>query len=93
MNISLPAPMKAWLDRQVDEGQYGSASEYIRHLVRQAQVVSSRESIDEKLREALDGPASTPLTPADWKRIRRQGDRRVTEILLAQAQGGRRRTA
>jgi antitoxin ParD1/3/4 len=34
MTISLPEPMKAWIDEQVKKGNYASASDYIRDAVR-----------------------------------------------------------
>lgn len=34
MNISLPDPMKAFVDEQVAERGYGSSSEYVRDLIR-----------------------------------------------------------
>jgi antitoxin ParD1/3/4 len=37
MNVSLPEPMKAWVERQVEGGLYGNASDYIRDLIRKDQ--------------------------------------------------------
>lgn len=37
MNVSLPDEMRAYVDEQVDEGRYGSSSEYIRALIRRDQ--------------------------------------------------------
>jgi putative addiction module CopG family antidote len=34
MNISLPDPMKQYVEEQVSAGSYSSASEYVRELVR-----------------------------------------------------------
>jgi antitoxin ParD1/3/4 len=34
MNISLPDPLKEFIDRQIAEGRYSSVSEYIRELIR-----------------------------------------------------------
>ena len=34
MNISLPEPLKAFVDEQVARGVYGSTSEYVRELIR-----------------------------------------------------------
>lgn len=34
MNISLPAPMRNWVQGQIESGQYASASDYIRDLIR-----------------------------------------------------------
>ena len=37
LNISLPEPMRAYVDQQVAQGGYSTASEYIRQLVREDQ--------------------------------------------------------
>lgn len=34
MNISLPDPMKSWVERQAESGRYGNASDYVRDLIR-----------------------------------------------------------
>lgn len=37
MNISLPDPMKEWVDDQVSGGKYASTSDYVRDLIRHDQ--------------------------------------------------------
>ncbi len=37
MNVSLPDPMKSWVERQVNTGHYSNASDYVRDLIRQDQ--------------------------------------------------------
>ncbi|EQD73643.1 addiction module antidote protein, CopG/Arc/MetJ family, partial [mine drainage metagenome] len=34
MNISLPTPLKRFVDEQIAAGRYSSASEYVRDLIR-----------------------------------------------------------
>ena len=34
MNISLPETLKAFVDKQVSQGSYGTSSEYVRELIR-----------------------------------------------------------
>ncbi len=43
MNVSLPNPMKEWVESQVKTGQYGNASDYVRDLIRRDQ--QDREQI------------------------------------------------
>lgn len=38
MNISLPEPMKAWVEKQAASGQFANASDYVRDLIRHDQV-------------------------------------------------------
>ena len=37
MNISVPDPMKDWVQAQIDNGQYASSSDYVRDLIRKDQ--------------------------------------------------------
>ena len=37
MNISVPDPMKDWVQGQIDEGKYASSSDYVRDLIRKDQ--------------------------------------------------------
>ncbi len=37
MNVSLPDPMKAWVEEQSQTGRYSNASDYIRDLIRRDQ--------------------------------------------------------
>ena len=37
MNVSLPDPMKVWVEAQVKGGQYGNVSDYVRDLIRRDQ--------------------------------------------------------
>ena len=37
MNISVPDPMKDWVQAQIDGGKYASTSDYVRDLIRKDQ--------------------------------------------------------
>ena len=37
MNVSLPGPMKDWVEAQARTGRYGNASDYVRDLIRRDQ--------------------------------------------------------
>ncbi|PCH81182.1 MAG: type II toxin-antitoxin system ParD family antitoxin [Hyphomicrobiales bacterium] len=37
MNVSLPDPMKEWVNAQAETGRYGNASDYVRDLIRRDQ--------------------------------------------------------
>ena len=37
MNISLPDPMKEWVETQANSGLYSNASDYVRDLIRKDQ--------------------------------------------------------
>jgi antitoxin ParD1/3/4 len=42
VNISIPDPMKQWLDGQASSGLYADASDYVRDLIRRDQERSAR---------------------------------------------------
>jgi len=37
MNVSLPDPMKKWVEAQAETGRYANASDYVRDLIRKDQ--------------------------------------------------------
>lgn len=63
MNISLPDPMKNWVEDQAKTGRYANSSDYVRDLIRRDQ--ARLEAIAE-LQEAVDaGLASGSAKPLD----------------------------
>lgn len=76
MNISLPEPLKQFVDRQVAQGRYSSASESVRELIRADEKRKAEEQLEAKLLEGLNGTESA-LTAADWKAIRSEALARV----------------
>ena len=76
MNISLPDPMKSWVEEQSKSGRYANSSDYMRDLIRRDR--ARAEAIAE-VQAAIDlglssGPAA-PLDPAAFKaRMRAQKD-------------------
>lgn len=71
MNISLPDPLKQFVDGQIAQGRYSTASEYVRELIRADEKRKAEERLEALLLEGLAG-AETELTPADWKAIRKE---------------------
>lgn len=69
MNISLPDPMKQFVDGQIEQGRYSSVSEYVRALIRADEKRKGEEQLEAKLLEGLNSVESV-LTPADWRVIR-----------------------
>lgn len=51
MNVSLPDPMKEWVDERVKSGQYGNVSEYVRDLIREDQEDDEKRRILVKMLE------------------------------------------
>ena len=77
MNISLPESMRDFIEAQITKGGYGTVSEYMRALVREAQKREEQEKLEleAKLLIALKQEAKE-MTDEDWKEIRRQVRRR-----------------
>ena len=76
MNISLPEIMKAFVDEQVQSGGYGTASEYIRELVRRDQKERAEARLEALLLESLDSGENIPVTPEFWETLRGKLDAR-----------------
>ena len=77
MNVSLPAALKDWVEEQVSQKGYSTASEYVRDLLRREQQMQLRAHVDQRLTDALNSGDATPMTKRDWERIRREGLKRA----------------
>jgi len=49
MNISLPDPMRDWVEQQMKSGRYDNASEYMRDLIRHDQDRASKIAAMQRL--------------------------------------------
>ncbi len=77
MNISVPESMKEFIEDEVSSGGYGTASEYVRELVRDAKKQKEEERLETLLLEALEGGPASPLTKKDWEAIKQRGLERI----------------
>ena len=66
MNVSLPDPMKAWIEEQTRDGTFSNGSDHIRHLISRDQArakavaqlqVAVAEAIENGERRAFDATA------------------------------------
>jgi antitoxin ParD1/3/4 len=53
MTVSLPDPMKDWIEAQIQQGDYASVSDYVRDLVRRDRNRREQELTMGQLREKL----------------------------------------
>jgi antitoxin ParD1/3/4 len=67
LNISLPDSMRAFIDEQIAQGGYSTASEYIRDLIRQAQKQAAQEKLDILLLEGLASGEPIEVTDQWWQ--------------------------
>jgi antitoxin ParD1/3/4 len=77
MNISLPAPLKAWIERQVAGKGYSTASEYVRDLLRREQEQEARAWVEAQLIDAINSGEAKPMPPDYWDRIKAAGLKRA----------------
>lgn len=71
MNISLPPAMKKWVDEQVKARGFGTSSEFVRHVLREAWENATATDFERFVLEGLEGP-STLLTDKDWEDMNRE---------------------
>ncbi len=71
MNISIPEEMKTFVETQMAQEGYASASEYLRALIREAQKRRAKADLESKLLEGLQGPA-VKMTRKEWDSIERE---------------------
>lgn len=54
INVSLPEPMRAWVEAKIRQGRYGNLSEYIRELIRRDQENEAQNRMEAFLLRGLD---------------------------------------
>ena len=84
LNISLPAPLREWIEAQVKGGRYGNASEYLRELIRRDQERQAQERLERLLLDGIESGKASPLTKKDWAELRSEVAER-----LEKRRGGR----
>lgn len=81
MNVSLPDPMKAWVEAQSRDGRYSNASDYVRDLIRRdqdrtAKIAHWQKLVTEALESGFDDRTMEDLQQEALARVEadRQGD-------------------
>jgi antitoxin ParD1/3/4 len=70
MNVSLPPALKKWVDQQVKAGGFGTASEYLRDMLRRAREREARRSLDALLLDGVRSPM-IDLDEAEWASLKK----------------------
>jgi len=78
MTISLPEPMREFVEAEVSSGSYGSASELFRELVRERQKHKAQERLETLLLEGLESGQPIEVTQ-EYLDARRQVLRKKLE--------------
>jgi len=68
MNVSLPDPMKSWIEEQTREGNFSNASDYVRHLIRRDQArVKAVAELQVAIDEAVQAGEPRPFDATAFK--------------------------
>jgi antitoxin ParD1/3/4 len=65
MNISLPDPMKHWIEEQAQSGRYSNVSDYVRDLIRREQERSDKIANMQRLVDEARASGISDETMAD----------------------------
>lgn len=76
VNITLPEPLKQFVDEQIASGRYGSTSEYMRELIRADERRMAEAKLEGLLLDGLRGEPAT-MTSDDWRAIEQDVAKRV----------------
>jgi antitoxin ParD1/3/4 len=79
LNISLPEALKEFVHERVAEKAYSNPSDYVRALIREDQRRRAEEKLEQLLLEGLESGPPQPVTPEDWRAIRREVQERLSE--------------
>lgn len=77
MNISLPEPMKKFIEEEVSKGGYSTVSEYIRAVLREEQKRKAQEKLEVLLLEGLESGQPAEMTKEYLDQIRREARKRL----------------
>ena len=73
MNVSLPEPMKQWVEAQTETGRYANASDYVRDLIRRDQerndkIAAMQRFVDDGLKSGVGNRSKDALFAEAVKR-------------------------
>lgn len=72
INVSLPGTIKEFVNAEVSAGGFGTPSEYVVSLIREAQKRKAQERLESLLLEGLESE-SREMRDGEWEEIRREG--------------------
>ncbi len=70
MNVSVPDPMRDWVQSRIDSGRYASVSDYVRDLIRKDQNATADAeqhlaTLDAAIKRSLADGEAGRVTPAE----------------------------
>jgi antitoxin ParD1/3/4 len=75
MNISLPEQLRSFVEARVRQGQYSSASDYVRALIREDQERRAQAELESKLLNAIESGQFSEITPELFDRLHERANR------------------
>jgi antitoxin ParD1/3/4 len=70
VTISIPDPLKGFIQKQIKSKGFGNVSEYFRTLIRKAQEEESDAKLQALLLEGLNSGEDTEITREFWKDLK-----------------------
>lgn len=68
MNVSIPDPMKAWVEERTRGGSFSNTSDYVRHLIRRDQERSQAAAqLQAAITEGLESGEPRPFEATAFK--------------------------
>jgi putative addiction module CopG family antidote len=67
LTISLPEAAKAYIDRQISSGNYGTADEFLTALIEREQERQAKQKVNAILRSTLQKDRTIEATDEWWK--------------------------
>jgi antitoxin ParD1/3/4 len=87
LTISLPKPLKEFVDNQVAAGTHGNASAFIAALLRAERRRKAEEELVALVKQGDDSGPSTPWTSEDLERVRGEVMKRLAAEKEKHAKG------
>jgi len=77
MNISLPEPMRDWVQSQIEDGMYSSSSDYVRDLIRRDQDNRRQQRL---LQAAITEGLKSGISERSMENVLKEAQARLTTI-------------
>ena len=71
MNISLTDELREFIDQRVDSGEFGTPTEYMRHLIRLDKEREAQRRLEQALLKGIESGPSVEFSQRDWDELRR----------------------
>ncbi len=73
LQVSIPEPLKAFIDELLERGEFQDAGEYVQILIDRDRRSRGEAALEPLLVDGLDSGPSQLVTEATWEEIEREG--------------------